>query len=75
MTQMVNMRLGEKTLTILDEIKNDLEASSRAQAIAYSARVLAIILAFQKQGSEICVKHKNGEVSKLVFLGSTRELK
>jgi hypothetical protein len=69
----VNMRLGEKTLAILEEIKNDVEAGSRAQAVAYSARVMAIMLAFEKQGSEICVKHKNGDVSKLVFLGSYEE--
>ena len=66
-TKLVNMRLGKKTLDVLDYIEKELETGNRAQAIAYSVRLTKQIVERLKKGGKIIILRKNGTKERLII--------
>lgn len=66
--KLINIRLGEKILSNIDIIKNELEFTNRAQAIAYSARVAKYIVELQASGSKIALEKEDGTIEYLTII-------
>jgi len=57
---MINMRLGVKTLKMLDDIQTQLEYGTRADAVRFSSRVAKEILDIEKNGSKLVIRSSDG---------------
>jgi len=64
---LVNLRLGKKTLAAMERLKVELEASNRAQVVSYAVRLTDQIVDLINQGAKLRVEHKNGKKERLLM--------
>ncbi len=68
-TVKVTMNLTDKDVDNTDKIRKVFHARSNAAAVSDALSVTATLVAMLKEGNEILVRNKNGELEKLVFTG------
>lgn len=65
----VTMNLTDKDVDNTDKIRRVFHARSNAAAVSDALSVTATLVAMLKEGNEILVRNKKGELEKLVFTG------
>jgi hypothetical protein len=63
------MNLTNKDVDNTDKIRKEFHARSNAAAVSDALSVTATLVTMLKEGKELLVRNKNGELEKLVFTG------
>jgi predicted signal transduction protein with EAL and GGDEF domain len=68
-TVKVTMNLTDRDVDNTDKIRKVFHARSNAAAVSDALSITATLVAMLKDGNEILVRNKKGELEKLVFTG------
>jgi hypothetical protein len=68
-TVKVTMNLTDRDVDNTDKIRKVFHARSNAAAVSDALSVTATLVTMLKEGNEILLRNKNGELEKLIFTG------